>query len=73
MLYGLKVGQVRQWNDDKKWWFSDKSRSTFLITDYNSSMGDIGVYEPNFKGHSRYTPEYLHQSSHEVKDDEGKV
>ena len=73
MHCGLEEGQIRQWNSDAKMWFTDKGRDTFIVVGYNPLRGEVTVYEPDYTGTSRYTPEYIAQKSREVKDGQGQV
>ena len=68
MHCNVNAGQVRRWNEKSKMWFNDKSRDTFLVIGYSTVTGEVTVHEPGFSGTSRYTPEYLSETSHEVKD-----
>ena len=54
-------------------WFTDKGRDTFIVVGYNPLRGEVTVYEPDYTGTSRYTPEYIAQKSREVKDGQGQV
>lgn len=73
MRCGVEKGQVRRWTSDALRSFTNRSRSHFIVLEYDNSEGGFRVYEQCFTRILGYTPEYLSFYSHEVKDGEGQV